>query len=679
MRLRPLSALLLSLALPVGSFAQEEEESPRAPAVEGSISVAGAPAFVEGDKAAFQERQQRSAHTSLGFEELRFLRESDKSSLKIESRLIPEERDYWLMGRWTLGDRVYLDFGYKKFRTYYDGSGKYFGPTDLFLPLADERLHVDRERLWLELGFTPKDLPRLRLRYERLARNGKKPSTSLGETTFTGGRGPRSIVPAFWALDETRDIVAAEASFASDACQWAGGLRYERTGMDDARQTRRNPGEPVSRATTTRDGTTSDLFSAHAFVERRVSEKLLASAAAMTSTLDTNLDGSRIYGPDYDPVFDPGFARVPLDLGLLSLSGGTRLKQYVGNLNAVYSLSEHLSLRPSVRYERRQTDDVSTYVQTTVLPGPALQQQGFAAQSRSAEDRFAERIELRYTGRPGWTFSLRGDWSQTWGDLSELRVDQATSLPELFRRSDYTRLLQKYTLAANWHPRPGLALSFEYYFKRRLNDYAQLPGAIPDEINHYPGFIRRHDFSTHDFNLRVSWRPASRLSFITRYDLQYSTNGMQGGEFAEVRSSRATAHIISQSATWTPVPRLYLTGSANLVYDQLATPATAIVLDSDNNYFNATLGAGYALSKRSDLYLDVSHYQANDFSDNSAISLPYGADQKSRTASLTWAVRATEKLTYTFKYTCATYRDRAAGGRNDFAANVLYAKVQYQF
>ncbi|HEY0945860.1 MAG TPA: hypothetical protein VGD81_11360 [Opitutaceae bacterium] len=680
MKLRNFLPITVALNLGAILSAQDREEAPPAPFIEGTVAGSAGGAIVNGDKAAFEERHQRQAGGAFGLEELRFAREANGSSLRFESRLLPVDGDYRLTGRWTPRDAVYVDFGYNRFRTFYDGSGKYFRPTAVFFTPDDERLHVDRERLWLELGFEPEDLPRLRLRYERLTRKGKKPSTALGETTFTGGLGPRSIVPAFWELDETRDILSADARFEADAYQWAAGLRYEHTEMDNARQNRRSPGEPAERAVTARDGTSSDMFSAHAFAERHFGEKLTASAAGLASTLDTNLEGSRIYGPDYDPIFDPAFVRAPFDPGLLDLAGGTRLKQYVASLNAVYSLSKHWSLRPSVRYEHLQSDNLATYVQTMTLPGGALQQQSLAAQTASNEDRLSERLEVRYVPRPTLTFSFRGEWTQAMGDLDERQVDVATHAATLDRLTDSTRLSQKYVIAGNWYVRPGLTFASEYYYKRRSADYDSPSDSTPAGSNdRYPAFIRKQAFDTHDVNVRVSWRPASMLSFVTRYDLQYSTNEMQGDGLETVRSARATTHIVSQSATWSPVPRLYLTGSANVVFDQLATPAASLVLNSDNNYVNASLGAGYAVSKRSDLYLDASHYRARDFSDNSAVSLPYGADQKYQAVSLTWVLRATDSLTYTFKYGYVTNRDEGTGGINDYDATILYAKAQYRF
>jgi hypothetical protein len=166
---------------------------------------------------------------------------------------------------------------------------------------------------------------------------------------------------------------------------------------------------------------------------------------------------------------------------------------------------------------------------------------------------------------------------------------------------------------------------------------------------------------------------------VTRYDFQLATVASGFVAIPQIESARAKVHIVSQSVTWSPLTNLYIVGAANLTYDQLTSPAAGFVRNSDNNYFNASINAGYAVGKITDLYVDLTHYRARDFSDNSAVSLPYGADQRIQTASLTCVVRTTPRTIYTLKYTYAVNEDHTSGDHNDFRAHVVYAKAQYRF
>jgi hypothetical protein len=125
--------------------------------------------------------------------------------------------------------------------------------------------------------------------------------------------------------------------------------------------------------------------------------------------------------------------------------------------------------------------------------------------------------------------------------------------------------------------------------------------------------------------------------------------------------------------------RAGFTSRVNLTYDQLETPAYAFVQHGDNNYINGSVGGGYALAKLDDVYFDYTFFRAKNFIDNSALSLPYGADQDQQAAYVTWVRRQSEHLTYTVKYGYLKNRDITWAGLNDFKAHVIFAKVQYHF
>lgn len=672
-------SLLAPLHAAAPAPAKEPVES-RPALVEGTFSVGGHQSFLNGNEATFQERTRSRAGSAGGVEELVVARDGDRSALRLEARALPGDADYRFNAKWTFDEKLTLDAGYNRIRTFYDGLGGYFRPTAGAISLYDERLAVDRERLWLELGFKPADLPRLRLRYERLTRRGKKPTAARGDYGFTGGRGSRGLVPAFLELDETRDIVTFDVSDEKPTHQWAAGARYERGRMDDARQVRRNPGEATSRAQTTNDGTTSDLFAVHGYALRNVGEKLVVSAGALASTIDTNLDGNRILGPDYDPVYDPAGRRVAFDQGLLDLAGGTRLKQWVGNLNAVYQLTKRWSAHPSVRYEHLSADNMATYIATNVSNALVTVPQSLATHTESQENRLSERFELRYTGDRAWTYAWRADWSQSRGDLTEVQRDVVVGVANIDRASDYQRLSQKYAFSTNWYARPGLTFSGEYFYRLRMNDSVPTRDSTsPISADRYPAFITGQDFATHDFNVRVSWRPASTLTLVTRYDLQRTIVNTTDERLPEIQTGRTVAHIVSQSATWSPVPRLYVTAATNVTFDQMTVPDDLLVGKGDSNYVNTSLLAGYAVSDRSDLTLDLAQFRARNFVDYSDLSMPNGAHERTQSAGLGWTFRASEALTYFARVMHVTHRDETAGGRADYHGAVVYAKVQYRF
>jgi hypothetical protein len=169
------------------------------------------------------------------------------------------------------------------------------------------------------------------------------------------------------------------------------------------------------------------------------------------------------------------------------------------------------------------------------------------------------------------------------------------------------------------------------------------------------------------------------LSFVTRYAYQRSTTTTSFDRLGEIEGGKLTRHVVTQTATWNPNARLFFTAAGSVTYDQLVVPPNRYTMNSDNNYVSASLGAGYALGKIDDVYLDLNHYRADNYTDNPAFTLPFNAGQTTQSAFLTWVRRQNDHLIYTAKYGYALNRDGTFGGLNDFNAHIIYAKVQYKF
>jgi hypothetical protein len=249
------------------------------------------------------------------------------------------------------------------------------------------------------------------------------------------------------------------------------------------------------------------------------------------------------------------------------------------------------------------------------------------------------------------------------------------------RETEYERLGQRYSLNANWFARPGLTLAAQYNYRVKIADYEHRRDSTNNRAgpDRYPAFIVDQDIESHDGHVRLSWRPKSMLGFMTRYAYQRSIVTSSFDGLPEIRDATLTRHVATQTMTWNPTARLYLTGAVNLTYDQLEVPRHRLTMNSDNNYVSASIGAGYALGKVTDVLVDANHYRADNYTDNPAVTLPLNAGQELQTVFVTWVRRHSERVIYTAKYGYATNRDGTFGGLNDFDAHLLYAKVQYKF
>jgi hypothetical protein len=667
--------------------------------------------FTHGDDAQFKYRRQSKDGTFGGIEDFHFERPVGKQGLfQIDGRGIFDNNDYDLKLGLSHPEKGYIRGGYREFRTWYDGSGGYSQGSNSWVSLYNEELHLDRGEAWIEAGLTMPDIPIISLRYAYQFRDGKKDSTSWGDYNLlfpgAGSAITRGIVPSFWDIDEKRHIVQGDVKHIIGNTEAGLGLRYEISDNDNSRNMRRRPGEqpPVStpgsdRHLTQEDGVRTDLFNVHASTETRFNDKTLFTMGYSFTTLDTDISGSRIYGPNYDAIYDPNFSRRQgRDEGFVDLMGGSRMDQHVANLNLMYNPWDFLAVIPSVRIEDQSQAGTASFTETAVGTGaglPTVEDDITNKKSREFID-LSEALEVRYTGFKKWSLYARGEFLQGQGNLREREREAPSGPVELFRDTDLERSLQKYVVGANWYPHRKINLAGQYYYKVRNNDYDHNEDtasfAPPLTNDFYPAFIRQQDFNTHDFNVRVTWRALSSLTLVSRYDYQMSTIDTQGDtDFAgaplgEVQSAEMISHILSQSVSWTPLARLFLQGSVSYVLDSTDTPADNIdgaarglVQTMYNDYWNASTMVGFVVNEATDLQAQYYYYRADNFQDNSAYSQPYGASAQEHGVTATLIHRFSRNLLGKLTYGYFTYDDETSGHHNDYHAHLVYSSLQYRF
>jgi hypothetical protein len=296
----------------------------------------------------------------------------------------------------------------------------------------------------------------------------------------------------------------------------------------------------------------------------------------------------------------------------------------------------------------------------------------------------SESLEVRYTGLPDWAFYVRGEWLQGNGDLTERELLVETGEVGIFRDTDTSRFTQKYILGLNWYPVQQVNLAAQYYHKERANDYDHLSDSAANTGgDRYPAYIVDQDFETDDVNFRITWRPVNNITLVTRYDFQFSTIDTRQDLLSEVESAHSTAHIFSQSISWVPWSRLFLQGSINYVLDETDTHADeslpGVVLDSENDYWNANATAGFVLNDKTDLEASYFYYRADNYVDHSTLSQPYGAGAEEHGITASIIHRINERMQWNVKYGFFTNHDETSGGYNDFDAHLVYSSFRYRF
>jgi hypothetical protein len=672
--------------------------------------------IVNGDNAQFEQEHRLPADTAYGgIQDLHFEGPLGKDGLfSVDGHAIWDTNDYDITLQLSQPKLGYIKAGFTEFRSWYDGNGGFFPHNDVFFEPPFPEMHIDRGDAWVELGLRVPDWPEITIRYEHEFRFGQKDSTVWGDTNLTGLPPPanstRKIVPSFRDIDETRDIFSFEASKTFGNTDVLLGMRYEHNDNDYSLNMERGAGQlpPVvpppgqQRKVTQQQNDDVELFSGHGITETRITDSLWFTAGYSYTTLQNDLSGSRIFGTQWDAAFgEPVPTLGNRDHAFIDLAGTAQIKENLVNANLFWMPLESLAILTGFRYTHENFDADSTFLAEEPVPNtppftPINPARGFhygppepANGARTADyDRFAQRLELRFTGIKDWLFYAEGEWEEEYGHVNEFQtIDEAEAPLD----KNTNALGQKYSIGFNWYPTMRLNLSGQYFHRIASYDEDIITAQFPRLIN--------QDWNIDDFNFRITFRPKipaclGTLALVTRYDFVHTTIDGQWEVFSdgellnEEQTGVIKKHVISESLNWNPLARFYLQANFSYVLNQTDTPANDIsftpltsptVVNFRNDYWTVTSGIGYIINDKTDFYADYSFYCANDYFKNALVAVPYGLGATEHTASATVTRQLTKNMRLLFRYGYFNYRDVTSGGHNNYRAHSLYSGLQVRF
>jgi hypothetical protein len=679
--------------------------------------------ITSGDRAQFEQEHRLPGDQPYGgIQDLHFEQTFDKDALfSIDGHALWDFNDYDITVQLSKPKLGYIKGGFTEFRSWYDGNGGFFPHTG---PLSDPHtgtwfsppfpeMHIDRGDAWVELGLRVPNWPEITIRYSHEFRFGQKDSTIWGDTNLTGLPAPfnstRKIIPSFRDIDETRDIFSFDISKTFGNTDVLLGMRYEHNDNDYSLNMERNAGQlpPVvappgqQRKVTQTQNDDVDLFSGHAITQTRITENLWFTAGYSYTTLQNDLSGTRIFGTHWDAAFgEPVPTLGQRDHAFIDLAGTATIKEHLFNANLFWMPFEDLAILTGFRYTHEDLDTDSTFLAEEPVPntppftrnnprrgfhfGPPIPTNG----ARTADDnRFAERLELRYTGIKDWLFYAEGEWEEDDGHVNEFQTMNELEPP---LDKDTNALGQKYTVGFNWYPMMRLNLSGQYFHRIASYDEDIITADFPRLIN--------QDWNIDDFNFRITFRPKlptcmGTLALVTRYDFVHTSIDGQWfheGEppLAELQTGEIKKHVISESLNWNPLARFYLQANFSYVLNQTDTPANdielvpgqgATVVNFRNDYWTVTSGFGYIIDDKTEFLADYSFYCANDHFKNAAVAMIYGLGATEHTASATLTRQLTKQMRLLLRYGYYNYRDVTSGGHNNYQAHSLYSGLQVRF
>jgi hypothetical protein len=754
-----LRSFRLALAAPalVLSFATAQAGGPTtSPAAAGTaapssnwidFTIGGA--FVEGNDAGMMRRTQTNGDTQHngdfygGVSDMQFSQALSKdTTLTVDGHAIAGLEDYEINLNVTKADVGYVKAGYKQFRTWYDGSGGFISPNGGSFPSTavpqqwgqywDDNLTLDRGEATLELGLRMENVPEVTFSYTHAFRHGMKDSLAWGSGAPSDLVNDYKLMQAFWNIDEKVDTFELDVEHTLGNTDVGVGLTYEHVSYDNVRTNTNGTSTAmvappalnlsIFQTVTEREVYTMDMFSGNVHSTTRFNDNVWLSGGFLYNTVNTDTDGSsRNYSSPYGLVSG---TRPPVYRS--DSFGGAEVTQLVGNLNLMVVPAPDLTVTPSVRYEHEYTNGwhgfnaytagyvpaktATTVPKAAAVTGYANSLQAYAMESEM--DNTTAAIDIRYAGIEDWVIYGKAEGGYEYENITHRDV----YLPGEWLRSKVETTEQEFVLGANWYPISNLSFSVQGLYSDREQDFTHIAGnqakvtptppATPANVNGGSNNLRpimdRHETEVNDLNLRMTWRPASTVSLVTRYDFQetqYTNRGIRwtapGDDtnpvgsikniYPEAASGNVVSHIVSESVTWSPMARLYLQGSASYTWSQTDTQADTTP-DSDNDYLSGTLTAGFAFDDRTDITACFTYYGANNYSQyidaSNVQSMGYGYNTEEYGINVTLTRMLTDNVIMNVSYgyiTSNTHASDQSGGFDDFSAHMVSTGLKIRF
>jgi len=673
--------------------AATEEDDAKARDYEVSGRIVGTGAFVHGDAAQFQQRHRIPEDVSGGIDKLHFATEiAEDTQLELDGRAIFDNHDYLLNLSIENEEKGFLHVGYRQFRTWYDGRGGYFPPTNAFFVEYNPERGIDRGEAWANGALLLPSHFKLTVGYRYLFRDGSKDSVSWGDASTIGAK--RNIVPSRYDIDEKRHQVNVALSRETETTKIGSAVHYEFSDLDDRHQIVREPDSPTAeRRVTDRQNPKTDLWGTHVFGTHSLLDgKVTVSGAYAYNDIDMDLAGSRIYGATFNPsfsLFSPN--RQQRDEGYFDLDGSSRMKEHVGNVSVSANPFKDVQVLTALRIRGENLDAHSEFVESSVGSGPthttALEDvAGFSTQNQIS---YAEDIEARYKGIENVVLYTRGQWEQNDSDLYEAESDPAAPVLGLERSTDIKRLRQKYAVGAHYYPIHWMSISSEYYYGKNHYDYRHDIDSTsnePTSDNRYPAYIDRQTFVTHDVNVRTTLRLPHDVNLVVRYDYMDSTIDT-GAEFLDRKESADTrSHVLGATATWNPVNWWWTRTGVNYVHstvdtaaDNYDTPVAGFLHSFDNDYVMANFASGVAIDANTDAEFLYTWTSADNYHDVSASTVAYGSRFEENGVHLQLARRFNDHTRVGVGYGFFDNDEAFAGGQYNYSAHIVTTSVELDY
>lgn len=728
--LRAARLLPFCLAATCASAAPASESDALPAADENYIKFSAGGIAYRGNKASGQARTQAPKVGAAGIEAFNFTKELSKvTTMIVEGQALPGAEDYLLSLNVTKNEVGSFEAGYKSFRTFYDGAGAFFPTNNVWMAAMPRALHVDRGRFHLGGTINLPGKPVFTFRYTAETRDGRKDSTILGDSSFTGipnysqsALNPvsiaRKLLPAYIELDERQDTLTASVRHTVGKTTAMLSLVGSRIDNVSSRNVDRFVGElrpfpaipanPLSiippqlsnnpNRGFDNQGRKEDAWTILATVETELNDTIAFYAGASYRTADGDITGSRLITLTLNSAAGPisgigGFTSGGRPPYSYTSTGTIKSDLYVANAGLRLKPAKDLALEIGLKAEDYNVtaSNLATYISTYLVQATgavATPQRDVAPNtSKNVERLWAPEFSARYTGFKKLILFASADYRTSPGDERHLDTHVGPgpagstfvvpAVGEGAQKVDEQHLNAK--LGGVWSPGTALNVRAEAYTKNhetRFDGYGVSAGSL---------YIL--DYNIVGARVTATCRPAPAWSFVTRYALQVGNTATMTDVYARGDSKDSKRHSLAETINWTPHRNFFLQASATLVYDTISTAypdagglANDVLRNADNNFWNGSLLAGFVVDKVTNAQLEATYYKANNYEPAIArATVPYGFSGREYSVSVGVTRKLTAQWLASAKLGYLENRNDTSGGNANFRGPLGYFSMQRAF
>lgn len=726
--------VVISLALASASLSAADN-SDAFPAFSSYIKITGQGADIAGSRSAYEYRNKQPK-TGAGIEELYITKELNKTtSYVIEGRALAGAEDYLGSYKITKNELGSFDFGYKRFRTFYDGVGGFFPISGSFQTLNPQNLHLDRGELWAEIKIARPNEPVFSLRYTNGTRNGQKDSISWGDNDNSGqvyrllpdGLGVnnnatiRKNTPSSFDIDERKEILegivrhkigntTAQLSLIGDWSKknnshWVSRFPGETLGVLPGSTVISAPVAEVAAATqwmafnnqviqSTQDIQDTKTKAVVGKTTTKLTPKLTLHAEGLYQDVSGSFSGDRMTITNA-PIAG-NLTRALTAYPVRNLKGESNVEVWSGKLALDCKLTDAFTATIALSDEDRNADGSGAYdvVTASTAAVPVYDTTSRLEKSVVEENTLTPALDLRYNGIKDASLYL--SVANKTIDGRDVQTPQYNPLTTTIKSIIYRDVAGKkwdYKVGANVRLQPNLSVRGETYY--RDHSFQTTGWNTNSNVTDITtGNNYELDNQTYGLKLTALFKATEMLSITTRYI--YEKGKMQVTGFIplypEYDSMDSKTHNLGVTADWNPTKDFYLQANANIVYNVISTvalhnlavaavgviPANRIIQNADNNYRTANLIAGTPLSKTDDLQVQFTYYKADNYNPQLArYTQPYGASALETMVSAGLKHKFNDKWIGHAKVGYIDNKNDTTGGRTNFRGPLGYVSVEY--